>query len=180
MAEVEGSCIFDLDRTHLGERWAVAAAFNQLRHRGRRAGDHHLDGAVEPVADPTFETETQGLPLDPGAKTNFLDDAADHQPFDLARFNHHAKSLRSKARYSAPPPSPACQATQIVWRNAGTACRLCHDIHVAGPRPAARLVAPNIDQRGATPAVRHHRYRNGPIEPAIKIFIGIECRDIAW
>src|SRR5215813_3669147 len=35
-------------------------------------------------------------------------------------------------------------------------------------------VTPNINQRGATAALRHHPHRNGPVEPTIQVLIGIE------
>src|SRR5260221_13950947 len=57
IAEVERRRILDVDRVHLGKRRPVSAAFDQLCDRRRWAGDQHLDGAVESVADPALEAE---------------------------------------------------------------------------------------------------------------------------
>src|SRR5579883_848243 len=52
---------------------------------------------------------------------------------------------------------PTLQALQVAWRKPGVPRRLRDDFQVARPRPATLEVTPNINQRGATAAVRHHR-----------------------
>src|SRR5215467_13600500 len=154
MAEVEWRRILDLDCIHPGERRPASATLDQLRYRRWRAGDQNLNRAVEPVADPAVETESQGPPFDPYAKTNFLDDAANHQPLNLARFNRHERSLRSysalfRATPSAPDSADSVTETQHralpVSRHPGSRA-------AAGRTPARAQYKPALhDAGGATP-----------------------------
>src|SRR5215831_18327274 len=93
-AEIEFGRLLDRDRVHASERRAVAALLDELGHCRRRTGNQNLNGAVEAVADPTVEAEPQRLPFGPYAKTYFLDDAPDRQPFDVVRSDRHEESLR--------------------------------------------------------------------------------------
>src|SRR5215471_8730911 len=101
--EIDFGRLLDSDRVHASKRRPASALFDQLRHRGRRPGNQNLDRAVEPVADPAIEAEPRGLPFGPHAKTNFLDDALDRQPFDLVRSDRHEE-------IAPPPPYPTPHA----------------------------------------------------------------------